>query len=575
MLRELRIRDLAIIEDVTVEFGPGLNVLSGETGAGKSIILGALGLVLGGRGSAEVVRAGCESAEVQARFDRSPEVELRLAALDLRLGDDEDGLLLRRIVTRAGRSRAYVGGNAAPVGALRDLAPLLVDYASQHEHQVLLDEGSHLGILDRYGRLEADAAATRDAVGALREALRERERLAALEREQRAREDYLRFQLSELDAAKLEPGEMEELTAERQRLRHAEDLAKNAARAAEALGSEGGAVGRLLFASLRLAELQAIDPSLAETAASIDSALIAAQEAERELSVYAQDARANPRRLEDVEERFHLLRQLGRKNHRDPEQLIELRDTLRAELADLEGLEERLEGLDGSIAAARARAREASAALSSARTAAASQLVIDVERELASLAMADARFGVALAPLAGGSGAVGAGGEGGPPWLGVDGQDVAAFQLAANPGEEPRPLTRVASGGELSRILLAIRRVLSSSSPVQTCVFDEVDSGLGGETADIVGAKLAEIAEAGQVLCITHLAQIAARGARHLQVKKEVVDGRTRTLADVLDDGERVAELVRMVAGAGLDDEAEAFARGLLARARNAPVHSE
>jgi DNA repair protein RecN (Recombination protein N) len=575
MLRELRIRDLAIIEDVTVEFGPGLNVLSGETGAGKSIILGALGLVLGGRGSAEVVRSGCDSAEVQALFDRTPPVEAALRALDLRLSDDEDGLLLRRIVTRAGRSRTYIGGNAAPVSSLKALAPLLVDYASQHEHQVLLDEGSHLGILDRFGGLQASADGVRDAVSALRETLRERDRLAAVEREQRAREEYLRFQLSELDSADLQPGEMEDLLTERARLRNAEDLAKTAGKAANALGGEKGAVERLLYVTQRLDDLRAIDPTLNACAESIEQALIAAQEAERELSSYARDARSDPRRLEDVEERFHLLRQLGRKHHRDAEQLVELRDELRTELDELDSLGERLASIEGVIAEARARAREASGALSIARAASATALAKEIEAELVTLAMPHARFGVQLHAVSLGSGAIGGGEGGGAPWLGSDGAEVAALQLAANPGEEPRPLSRVASGGELSRILLAIRRVLSTSSPVQTCVFDEVDSGLGGETADIVGAKLGEIAEAGQVLCITHLAQIAARASRHLQVRKEVLSGRTRTLADALDDEQRVSELVRMVAGGGLDEQAEAFARGLLMRARRsgARVH--
>lgn len=568
MLRELRIRDLAIIEDVAVEFGAGLNVLSGETGAGKSIILGALGLVLGGRGSSELVRTGCDSAEVQALFDRDAHVEAALAELDIKLSDDDDGLLLRRIVTRGGRSRAYVGGFAAPVSTLRALAPLLVDYASQHEHQVLLDETAHVGILDRFGGLEEPCAAARAAVSALRGELRERDRLAGLEREQRAREEYLRFQLTELETADLQSGEMEELQAERGRLRHAEDLAMSARKASQALGGDKGAIDRLVFTSQRLDELKAIDAGLAETAASIDSALIAAQEAERELSAYAMDLRADPRRLEQVEERFHLLRQLARKHRCDADHLIVLRDELRTELAELEGLTDRLDGFDGVIEGLRLAAREACATLSVSRAAAAERLVSEIEHELAGLAMAQARFRVELEPASPANGGVEAGSDGGAPYLGPDGAETAVFLLAANPGEPPRPLAKVASGGELSRILLAIRRVLSASSPVQTCVFDEVDSGLGGETADVVGAKLGEIAESGQVLCITHLAQIAARAEQHLQVRKEVISGRTRTLAVALDPEQRVAELVRMVAGGGLDAPAEAFARGLLSRAR-------
>ena len=564
MLRELRIRDLAIIEQLEVEFGPGLNVLSGETGAGKSIILGALGLILGGRSSAELVRSGCESAEVQARFDREPEIDAALAALDLPTGDEDDGLLVRRIVTRGGRSRAYIDSTAVPISALRDVGQVLVDYASQHEHQVLLDEATHLRILDRYGSLAPQRDAASSAVQALRDALAERTRLADLEREQRAREEYLRYQLDELDDATLQPGELAELETERHRLRHAEELA---GKAGDAAGSLSSASDQLLRAVQRLTDLVLIDPGLEETLAGLDSALIAAQEGSRELDSYAQDRRADPRRLEEVDERFFRLRELGRKHRCDPDGLPELRDRFRAEMDELETLSDRLSGLASQIVAARAAAREACAALSAARREAGARLSAEVESELESLAMDRARFEVQVEPPSPGA-TVGTGADGGAPFASLDGADRVVFQLSANPGEPPRPLARVASGGELSRILLAVRRALSGSSPVQVCIFDEVDSGLGGRTAETVGEKLAEIAAQVQVLCITHLPQIAARGDRHLHVSKEVEDGRTRATVLPLVGDARIGEIVRMVAGSDDTGSAEAFAKELLGRSQ-------
>ncbi len=564
MLRELRIRDLAIIEGLEVEFGPGLNVLSGETGAGKSIILGALGLILGGRSSAELVRAGCESAEVQARFDREDEIDGVLRALDLPTPDEDDGLLVRRIVTKGGRSRAYIGPSAVPISALRQLGRVLVDYASQHEHQVLLDEGTHLRILDRYGALAAPREAASTAVAALRDALAERTRLAELEREQRAREEYLRYQVDELEAADLREGELAELETERHRLRHAEELA---GKAVDASTSLSGAANQLLRAVQRLTDLVIIDPALEETLKGLDSALISAQEGSHELEAYAQDRRADPRRLEEVDDRFHRLRELGRKHRCDPDDLAALRDRFRTELDELETLSDRLGGLEGLIAGCREEAREACVTLTAARLEAGARLAGEVESELASLAMGRARFEVQVEPQLAGT-TVGTGADGGAPYASSDGADRVVFQLAANPGEPARPLVRVASGGELSRILLAIRRALSGSSPVQVCIFDEVDSGLGGRTAETVGEKLAEIAAQVQVICITHLPQIAARGDRHLHVQKEVVDGRTRATVLPLAGDSRIGEIVRMVAGSDETGSAEAFARELLGRSQ-------
>jgi DNA repair protein RecN (Recombination protein N) len=563
MLHELRIRDIAIIEDVTVCFGPGLNVLSGETGAGKSIILGALGLVLGGRGSADIVRTGRADAEVQGFFDRTPEVDAILAELELPLSDDDAGFSVRRLVSSAGRSRAWIGGTSVPIASLRRLASTLVDYASQHEHQVLLDMQQHRGILDRFGGLQATLVEVHSLVGAAREFQRELDRLRGLEEEQRARMDYLRFQLNELDDAEPVEGEEAALENERRVLGDAVRLAERARVAEQALyGGNGAAVERLGAAVRALRELTATDVSLADTLESMEQALICVEDAGRELGTYSARTRANPRRLQEAEDRLAQLRQLARKHRTDPEGLVALHARIRTDLEELEGLDVRLDGLEADLAQAATRARTACADLTRRRGEAAGRLSSLVEVELASLAMPHARLVVDVAPLAAGDGLnIGAGIH-----AAEHGADAVEMLLSANLGEVPRALNRVASGGELSRILLAVRRALAgtSSVQVQVAVFDEIDSGMGGATAESVAAKLVDISAEGQVLAITHLPRIAGAADHHFRVEKVVEGGRTRTDVHLLDGQERVEELVRMVAGTSTTEAAATFARELL-----------
>jgi len=400
MLRELRIRDIAIIEDLAVEFGPGLNVLSGETGAGKSIILGALGLVLGARASSEMVRSNAESAEVQARVDRDDAVDTILRELDLCPAVEDEGLLLRRIVTRSGRSRAYVGEAAVSVGTLRRLASVLVDYASQHEHQVLLDERQHLGVLDRFGGLHDLVANVGEAVSALRRLVTERSRLARLDQEQRAREDYLRFQLDELERLAPTVGEQEELQSRRIRLRHAEELMTKAREAQELLYSGSPSAMDQISQSLdRLRDLAAIDRSLEASLQSVEPALILVEEAGRDLAAYVREVRADPVELQEVEDRLAALAGLARKHHCDSDALQGVLERTRGELTDLEGLEERLEELDPLIEKQRAVTSERCTHLASARQQAAKRLGGLVEEELTSLSMDGARFVPELRPL--------------------------------------------------------------------------------------------------------------------------------------------------------------------------------
>jgi DNA repair protein RecN (Recombination protein N) len=568
MLRELRIRDVAIVEDVAVEFGSGLNVLSGETGAGKSIILGALGLVLGSRASADIVRTGRRQAEVLARVDRDAEVERVLEELGLASDPEDDGLLLRRVVTRGGRSRAWLGGTAVPISTLRTLASVLVDYSGQHEHQVLLDEATHLRILDRFGGLLPRLDGVAVLLVELRELLAERDRLARLEAERRTREDYVRFQLDELEKAELVEGELDGLEERKTLLRSAEERSTAARDAEQSLySSSGAAVERLGQAVRQLRRLARLDPGVQPMLEGVESALIAAEEAGRDLAGYADRAQSSPRELAELEDRLSLLRRLGRKHRCSASDLAGIRDGLREELSDLSEVEELLSQLEPKIEAARATTREAAEELSRRRRAVSAELEAEVERELGSLAMARACFRVRFEELPAGSELPGLGPGGEGPFCSATGLERVGFLLSANPGEDPRQLSRVASGGELSRILLAIRRALAGSSPVQTCVFDEVDAGLGGATAEVVGRKLAGISQQVQVLCITHLPQIAAFADHHFRVVKQVFEGRTRTEAVPLTGADAADEVVRMLAGSDVE-AAGAFARELIARAR-------
>lgn len=562
MLRELRIQNIAIIEDVVVRLGPGLNVLSGETGAGKSIILGALGLILGARASADLVRTGKPQAEVVATFDRDEPVEYVLRGLELDWDDDDDGLVVRRVVSAAGRSRAWVNGAAVPTGALRTLASVLVDYASQHEHRVLLDEARHREILDQFGDHDALLEGVTAAVEELRGHVAERDRLVAAEDDQRARLDYLAFQLQELADLAPQEGEEEELEQERIVLESAARLSELARGGERQLYSgQAAAIERLGEAERAIEELVKTDASLADTLESIREAKFAVEDAARELGAYAGRTRSDPGRLQEVDDRLAELRRLARKHRTSIDGLATLHGTLQAEHDVLSTLDVRMDEVDRAIARARVTAKERCRELTARRRVAGEALSARVEDELSSLAMARARLSVAVEPVTEGVPL-----DDGGPFATSTGADAVAFLLSANPGEEPRPLARVASGGELSRILLSVRRALAGtrSVQVQTCVFDEIDAGLGGTTAEAVSEKLARIAEESQVLVITHLPHIAAAGDAHFRVEKHVEEGRTRAQVRPLTGDDRVAELVRMVAGSGASDAAESFARELL-----------
>jgi DNA repair protein RecN (Recombination protein N) len=556
MLRTLKVRDLAIIEELELALEPGLNVVTGETGAGKSILLQALDVTLGGRPDADLVRSGAEEAAVEALFTGVPAaVREVLAAAGIPPADRPDEVLVRRVIARGGRTRAHVNGAQATLALLRDLAPHLLRVYGQDEHQALRRVESHRELLDAVGGLGSTLAPMRERYerwAAAREALAAARRAAEAAAE---RTELLQFQVQELERAALVPGEQEALAAERAKLVHAERLAALATAAEAALYSgEGSAtetVGRAL-AGLRDAEK--LDPALDATRALVESVLAELEEAGTALGTYARQLRPDPERLEVVEERLALLARLARKYGGTVDDLIRRRDELVAELAAAGGGGDAVAAREREVEAARRAAAEWAGRLSVERRRVAHELSRALVKELRALALDGARFTVRF-------------GAGEERQLGPAGWDEVEFFLSANMGEEERSLAKVASGGELSRVMLALKCLAAAEDKGATLIFDEVDAGIGGAVAEVVGRKLRHLGRTRQVLCITHLPLIAAFADHHIGVAKREHDGRTLSSARPLTTSERVAELARMLGGARLTREVRQHAEQLLREA--------
>ena len=555
MLRELRIRDMAIIEDLCVEFTPGLNVLSGETGAGKSIVVDALDLALGGRGSGDLVRAGAETALVEAVFDlsRRSDARERLAGLGLEAGDE---LVVRRVLAPGSKGKIHVNGGAVTQGMLAQATEALVEIHGQHEHQRLLRRELHLEVLDRAAGLLPLCARVAETARRARELVRERDALRMSEDDRLRQIDYLRFQVNEIRGADLQPGEEERLVSERARLTHAARLAEIAAGAEAGLYSgEGAAVDTLGRVVAALREGARLDASLGEVAERIEGILREAEDAATTLRDYAREAVLDPERLEALEVRLETVRKLTRKYGPDVDGVLHTLASAQESLAALEGHDERLASIEAQCAAVVAQGGALAEELSSKRKRASQGLARKVCKELEALGLARAVFQV---PVTGETFAF--------PGFGEQGRDRVEFLFSSNPGEPPRALARIASGGELARTMLAIQNVLAASDLPSTLVFDEADAGVGGRVADAVGQRLSDLAATHQVLCITHLPQIAARGARHLRVWKEARQGRTIARVEALVGDDRVEEIARMSGGATITQTTRAHARELLAR---------
>ena len=554
MLELLRVRAFAIIDELEAHFAPGFNVLTGETGAGKSILVDALHLVLGGRAQAEVVRTGADEAEVQAMYrSRDPAAtDARLSALGLPAAGAE--MVVRRTVQREGRSRAWVNGALATAAQLAQATRGLLDISGQHEHVGLLDAQTHLALLD--GHAGVSCGEYEAAFLALAEAERERARLDSDESARAERASFLRYQLDELEKADPKAGEDEALAQERRVLAAAEKL-RGGAEEAEALLRSGdeAAVVAASRACKRLDELAGIDPSLAAVAAAVRGA------SAETLARYAGRAGSDPHRLEVIDERLELLRRLARKHGGSLAAALQRRETMNAELQSLEHHDESLAAAQERVRDLGERALQLGRALSEKRRAAAAGFSRAVAAELSALGMARTEISVRFGPA--GEGGIPVGGE----VLGPRGLESAELLLSPNPGEELRPLARIASGGELSRVLLAVKRVLADADDVDTYLFDEVDAGIGGATADAVGRALAAVAKGRQVICITHLPQIAVFAERHQVAEKEVRRGRTHSRVAAVEGEARVQELARLLSGQPTQVALQ-HARELLERAR-------
>jgi DNA repair protein RecN (Recombination protein N) len=550
MLRFLRISQLAVIDTVEVEFEPGFNVLTGETGAGKSILVEAVGLLLGGRASGDLVRTGEETATVEAIFESNGEE-----------------LLVRREITAQGRSRAFVNGALATAGALKELSTRLIELHGQHEHQTLLDPSTHLTVLDTYGGLAALTEGTSHAFDALQRARDDlaRVRTSTMDREQRL--DLVRFQFGELDRAAVKPAEDEELATQRQVLANAERLERLCTESYASLYErDDAALATLGQVWRRVGELASVDAQFKPYLDARDSIKSQLEDLAAFLRSYAHGIDSSPATLQDVEERLALVERLKRKYGPTLDDVVARREALRRELGDLELGDDRIVELERAFERARGEYLDAARALSKARRHAAPLFSTRLEAMLGELAMGQTRMEVRFGDILPE-----------PSWA-AHGVDAAEFFVSPNPGEDLRPLARIVSGGELSRIMLAIKTLTATtrhsfsedsdrppSGSAPGLIFDEVDAGIGGRVADVVGRRLRGLGSAFQVLCITHLPQIAAYADTHFQIEKRVERGRTRTSVRRLDAEGRVDELSRMLGGESVTDGLRESAREMLA----------
>jgi DNA repair protein RecN (Recombination protein N) len=540
-------------------------VLTGETGAGKSILVDAILLVLGARAQPDLIRSGADTALVRAVFDLDDESPARAVLAEAGHAADEGQLIVTREISRAGRHRVFVNDAPATVGLLERLGEHLVELHGQHEHQRLLEPARQLDLLDRFGECGDARARVAALVARWQDARERRDRLEAEMRELARQEDLYRFQLSEIDAVRPRAGEEDELRHERTRLQHAERIATGFAEVMAWLQEDDrSAVSGLGRAQAALRGLARVDPDALGPIEALETAQVHLEEAVARVRALRDRAVPDPERLEEIEGRLDALGRLKRKYGEDALAI----NAYREEIALALERHQRRDALAAELALAVERAEAAAGvealALSEARGKAAERLARLVQKEVRALGMEQCRVRVALRREPAPAGQLAAG-----QWrLGPRGAETAEMLLSANPGEDLRPLAKVVSGGELSRTMLAVKTILAAADQVPTLVFDEVDAGIGGRVADVVGQKLGETATGRQVLCVTHLAPIAAHASHHLAVEKRVARGATRTRVTVLDDGGRVEEIARMLGGERVTDASRRHARELLGTAR-------
>jgi DNA repair protein RecN (Recombination protein N) len=563
MLRELTVRDFAIVEEASLEFTPGFNALTGETGAGKSILVGALEVALGGRASEEMIRGGADQAVVEAVFslDKTPSVTQWLK--DQGMDSDGGELIIRRVLARSGRNKAFLNGAQATVAQLKTAGEALVDIHGQHESQTLINPATHLPFLDRFLRLDEERGrykASYDKYSSARKRLRElRENQKEIER----RIDLLKFQLDEVETAGLSAGEEENLERERRRLKHSEKLAELAHTAIESLdeGDETaeGLITRARAAVEQMAELDdTVKPALEE----LTSALAQARDAAASIRSYASGLERDPNRLEEVEDRLDLIRSLKKKYGDSVEQILSYAGRARAELESIQFDRDHMDKLAQEVEQLGGATALLAAQLDKKRKDGVGEFCRKVERELKDLNMAKAKLSLSFtydddpeSPLAMAVRRI---------KLASNGAGRVEIMFSANPGEPEKPMSKIASGGEISRLMLALKAVITGDQPVPVMIFDEVDAGIGGVTADRLGEKLRALAKSCQVFCVTHLAQVARQGHTHFLVEKGTKKGKATVGVTRLDKPGRIEELARMAGGEGARESALKWAEDAL-----------
>ena len=547
MLRQLAIRNVVLVEQLELEFDKGLGVLTGETGAGKSILLDALGLALGARSDAGLVRSGEDAASVSAEIELSADhpVHALLAEQGIET-DDGEPLILRRSLKADGGSRAFVGAASVPAGLLREIGALAVEVHGQHDERGLLNPRGHRALLDAFGGLDVTkvAGAWSTVIQIEADLAQVKAEIAAAERDR----DYLSHSLGEIDALAPEAGEESRLAEERAAMQAGLKAGESLTGLDELLGGSDGALAQLRLAARRIERGAADHPLLADALAALDRAVIEASEAEDRIARAADALTFDPARLETAEARLFDIRGLARKHRVEPDALAGLAERMRAQLSEIEAGGERIAELDGALQQARLRYSELAAELSRQRHEAASRLDEAVAGELHPLKLDAARFRTALAQAEPGSA----------------GTDKVEFEVSTNPGAPFGPLTKIASGGEMSRFVLALKVALAEAGSAGTMIFDEIDRGVGGAVASAIGERLARLAKQSQVLVVTHSPQVAARATHHFRIEKTHGADGTRTTVRRLDRDERREEIARMLSGAAVTDEARAQAARLL-----------
>lgn len=566
MLEELIIRNFAIIEDLHIRLDAGLTIFSGETGAGKSIIINAVNLLLGRRASAALIRTGADSAELEALF-KIPSTG-RVAETMSELGyDARDGLLVRRIISRNERHRIYINNRLATIQALTAITAHLASISGQHANQGLLKEDEHLYILDQYGGLLPLRSQYQEGYRRLLPLIRKAKALDDQKRQQGDQVALLQFQRQEIDTAQIVPGEDDQLESDRLRMKNSETLFQTSSQCVEELyGRDGAVIERLGVLATQMEKAGTLDPSLVAYAEQLSTLIYGVEDLVENLRGYLGHMDMDVQELDAVEERLDLLNKLKRKYGGSLDTVIGHAKEVDRQLGQIENIDAAIEQVQTELARQHADLMEMAKTLAEKRRRTATKLARQVEKELDSLKMADTRFAVDLQPILADPTAaphLKCGDNG----LTESGMDRAAFMIAPNVGEAIKPLADIASGGELSRVVLALKAILAQSDSVETVVFDEVDAGIGGAVAEVVGRKLSALAKHHQIICITHLPQIACFGQRHLFISKSVAAGRTSTTMRPLSAKERIDEIARMLGGQEITAATLTHAEEMLASA--------